>query len=51
MDKLTAIVHFRSGNQKAVEMFKQDWGPFIEDWNEREMNKNKNLYKLILELS
>lgn len=41
-----AIVHFRPGNEKAVEMFKQDWEPFIKYLNEKK-NKNLKLHKLI----
>lgn len=47
MDKLTAIVHVRSGKENA---FEQDWEPFIKYWNQKQQNKNVKVHKLIIEM-
>lgn len=49
IDKLTKTVQFKMGKLKILERFKQDWEPFTEYWNKKEMNKNRNAYKWVLE--
>lgn len=49
MGKLTAVVQAKLGNEKALDLFKQDWKPLILYWKQNESIRNGTLYNMILE--